>query len=90
MPRIQTTRTVKIALIVLRLYLVAMLLVILFAFYKRYTKKDEVPTTGYEFKLKPAELQSFRSIVRVSLAFCRFPQVQSPPYVLPQDYLPLS
>ena len=36
MPRIQTTRTVKIALIVLRIYLIIMLGLILFKFWKTW------------------------------------------------------
>ncbi len=36
MPRIQTTRTAKIALFVLRVYLFAMLAVILFKFLKTF------------------------------------------------------
>jgi hypothetical protein len=36
MPRIQTTRTVKIALIVLRFYLIGMLVLILFKFLRTF------------------------------------------------------
>jgi hypothetical protein len=36
MPRIKTTRTVKIALFALRIYLIVMLIIILLAFFRRY------------------------------------------------------
>ncbi len=41
MPRIQTTRTVKFALLVLRVYLIVMLLLILFAFLFRRPSSQE-------------------------------------------------
>jgi hypothetical protein len=53
MPRIQTTRTVKIALIVLRAYLIVMLLLILFSFVKTYWQRSS--NRGDEIQELPSQ-----------------------------------
>ena len=46
MPQIEITRNVRIALIVLRVYLVTMLVLIVIGFVRRATHKEAPPSTG--------------------------------------------